>query len=151
MHKALELVDLAHPEQLDEVVPSVCLLAGIEDATDEVLELARACLASPVVSRALAADELWREVPYTRRVEDGYATGRIDLVVREGNELVVADWKSDEIAPSQADAAADGHRPQAEAYAASLTAATGLSVKEVVFVFPRAGASGSLTPATRHV
>ena len=101
MHKALELVDLAHPEQLDEIVPAVCLVAGIEDAADEVLELARACLASPVVARALAADELWREVPYTRRVEDGYATGRIDLVFREGDELVVVDWKSDSVGPSQ--------------------------------------------------
>ena len=61
--------------------------------------MARACLASPVVARALAADELWREVPYTRRVADGYATGRIDLVFREGDELVVADWKSDSVGP----------------------------------------------------
>jgi ATP-dependent helicase/nuclease subunit A len=145
MHKALELVDLAHPEQLDEVVPSVCLLAGIEDAADEVLELARACLSSPVVARALAADELWREVPYTRRVEDGYATGRIDLVFREGGALVVADWKSDSIGPSQAEASAEAHRPQAESYATSLAAATGMDVTEVVFVFPRAGASGSIS------
>jgi ATP-dependent exoDNAse (exonuclease V) beta subunit len=138
MHKALELVDLAHPQQLDETVPSVCLLAGTEEAADEALELARACLASPVVARALAADELWREVPYTRRVEDGYATGRIDFVLREGDELVVADWKSDSIAPSQTQPAAEAHRSQADAYTASLTSASGLRLKEVVFVFPRA-------------
>ena len=82
-------------------------MTGIAEAADEVLEMARACLASPVVARALAADELWREVPYTRRVADGYATGRIDLVFREGDELVVADWKSDSVGPDGVEAAAE--------------------------------------------
>ena len=60
---------------------------------------------------------------------------------REGDKLVVADWKSDSIGPSQAQAAADGHRLQVEAYAASLTAAAGLPVNEGVFVVPRPSCS----------
>src|SRR5262249_55647204 len=62
-------------------------------------------LASPMVARALAADELWREVAYTRRVADGYATGRIDLVFREGDELVVADRQSESTGPAVVDVA----------------------------------------------
>src|SRR5207245_3679653 len=65
------------------------ILAGLEDAADEVLAMARACLSSPALARALAADELWREVPYTLRVPTGYATGRMDVVIREGDRLAV--------------------------------------------------------------
>jgi ATP-dependent exoDNAse (exonuclease V) beta subunit len=58
---------------------------------------------------------------------------------------VVADWKSDSIGPSQAQGAAEGYRPQAEAYSASLTVATELPMKKVVFVFPRASTEASVS------
>jgi ATP-dependent helicase/nuclease subunit A len=151
LHWALEQVDLRAPGDLEEVVRAVCSVTGIADAADEVLEMARACLASPVVARALAADELWREVPYTVRVADGYATGRIDLVFREGDELVVADWKSDAVGPGVVYAAAEEHRSQAEAYSRALGVSTGKHVKEVVFVFARARAEASISPETRSV
>ncbi len=144
LHRVLELVDLRSPVELANVVRAVCTVAGIEGATGEVLELTEACLASPVVARALAADELWREVPYTVRVADGYATGRIDLVFREGSELVVADWKSDSVGPESVEAAAESHRPQADAYASALATALGTRPAEVVFVFPRARAEWSI-------
>jgi hypothetical protein len=41
-------------------------------------------------------------------------------------------------------AAAEGHRKQAEAYVMALEATTGLPVSEVVFVFARAGAEAVL-------
>ena len=145
LHRVLELVDLRAPDDLEEVVRAVCTLGGIEAATDEVLEMALACLASPVVARALAADELWREVPYTLRVSDGYSTGRLDMVFREGEELVVADWKSDTVGPGAVADAAEAHRPQATAYADALEAAFGRRPKEVVFVFPRARSELALT------
>jgi ATP-dependent exoDNAse (exonuclease V) beta subunit len=145
LHWALEQIDLRAPDDLEEVVRAICSVSGIPDAADEVLEMARACLDSPVVARALAADELWREVPYTRRVTDGYATGRIDLVFREGDELVAADWKSDAVGPAGVEAASESHRAQAVAYAEALEAATGTRPNEVVFVFPRARTEGCLT------
>jgi len=146
LHRVLELLDLASPTDLEGTVRSVCRVAGIEDHAGEVQRMAEACLASGALARALRAPARWREVPYTRRVEGGYATGRIDLVFEEDGALVVVDWKSDSIAPSQAEAAAEAHRPQAEAYAAALAAATGRTVREVVFVFPRARAEAAIRP-----
>jgi len=104
-----------------------------------------ACLASPVVARARAAAVVWNEVPYTVRVPEGYATGRIDVVFREGDHLVAVDWKSDSVGPTQVEAAAGGHRKQAEAYVRALEATTELTVSEVVFVFARAGAEWAFT------
>lgn len=145
MHKVLELIDLRNPDNLEHVVESVCRVAGLEDHVSEVLELSRACLESEALHRALRADQIWREVPYTLRVEDGYATGRIDLVFEEAGELVVVDWKSDSVGPKQVAATAELHRPQAEAYEQALGAATGKRVKEAVFVFPRAKAEVSIS------
>ena len=151
LHKVLELVDLRDPHDIEAVAESVCLVAGIEEHADEVLAMAHACLASDALTRALRTDDFWREVPYTVRVEGGYATGRIDLVFRENGGLVALDWKSDSVAPSQVAAAAEAHRAQAEAYARALAAGTKTPVNEVVFVFARAGgASGSIRGAREH-
>ena len=76
------------------------------------------------------------------------ATGRIDVLFEEGGELVVLDWKSDSVGPKGVAIAAETHRPQAEAYARSLTAATSKPVQEVVFFFPRAGASSAVRTST---
>jgi ATP-dependent helicase/nuclease subunit A len=144
MHRILELVDLRNPHDLEEVARSVCTVAGLDDHLDEILDLCRACLESEALARALGSKHVWREVPYTVAVEDGYATGRIDLVFGENGELVVLDWKSDTVGPKQVQAAAESHRPQAEAYAQSLTASTKRPVSEVLFFFPRAGRAGTL-------
>ena len=69
LHKVLELVDLRDPKDVDQIARGVCLVAGVEEAAEEVAAMARACLASDALARALRADEIWREVPYTRRVE----------------------------------------------------------------------------------
>ena len=105
----------------------------------------RACLDAPVVARLRASTRSWTEVPYTLRIAEGYATGRIDLVFEEAGKLVVVDWKSDTVGPAGLEAAAEAHRPQAEAYARALGPTTGLEVSEVVFVFPRARSEWVIT------
>jgi ATP-dependent exoDNAse (exonuclease V) beta subunit len=59
----------------------------------------------------------------------------------EDGELVVIDYKTDkDVTPDTAEAhALDKHSGQAEVYAQALAAATGLAVREVVFVYCKAG------------
>ena len=146
MHRVLELIDLRDPHDVEQTCASVCALAGLAGHEDQLVELVRACLASPVVERLRAATRWWAEVPYTTRIPEGYATGRIDLVFEEDGELVVVDWKSDSVAASGVEAAAESHRPQGEAYVRALEGVTGLTVREVVWVFPRAPGESSLVP-----
>jgi len=145
MHKVLELIDLRNPTDVEEVTRSVCELAGLTEHADEVLDLVNACLASPVMDRVRRAERIWREVPYTLRVDDGYVTGRIDLVFEEDGELVVVDWKSDTVAPSSVSVAVEGHREQGEAYVRALDQVPGPPAQQVIFVFPRARAEHSLS------
>ena len=143
LHKVLELVDLAAPTDLETGrAQSVCLVCGVRRTSDDVVAMARACLGSEALARALRADQLWREVPYTHRVGDDYATGRMDLVYREGDRLSVLDWKSDSIGPAAVGAAAEVHRAQGEAYREVLTTGVGLEVSDVQLVFARAGGAG---------
>lgn len=65
---------------------------------------------------------------------------RVDLVYREGDALVVVDYKSDEVEAEQVEGHARTHHAgQAEVYAEALEQATGLPVRRVVFIFPRVG------------
>ena len=77
----------------------------------------------------------------------GFAVGRVDLVYREGDALVVVDYKSDEVAAAQVEGHARTHHAgQAEVYAHAVARASGAPVKRVVFVFPRAGSEVALSP-----
>ena len=147
VHQVLELVDLHEPGPLQSLVAQVVLGARLADHAGEIEQLVAACLASDAIRRAREADECRREVPYTLRAADGFESGRIDVVFREGDTLTVIDWKTDSVTPSQVPAVAEGRRPQAEAYARALTTATGLPVGAVVFVFPRAPGEHAVHPS----
>ena len=98
------------------------------------------------MQRALAADRYEREVPFSAVLEDGtHLAGRMDLVYLDAGELVVIDYKTDAVAtPAELDAATIGHSGQAAAYAIATERATGLPVREVVFIYPRADAERTL-------
>jgi len=97
----MERVSLPDATDLDEVVESVCAEAGLLDRTGEVREMAARCLSSAAVRSALDSGTYWREVPFTVTRDGGFAVGRVDLVYREGDALVVVDYKSDEVAAAQ--------------------------------------------------
>ena len=74
------------------------------------------------------------------------ATGRVDLVHRDGNELVVIDYKTDkDVTVETAEAhALEKHSGQAEIYSQALSRRHRSAVREVVFVYCKAGVEVSL-------
>ncbi len=143
VHQVMEVVNLAAPGSTEPVVGAVCSEFGLLDRQDEVQALVEQCLASPAVARAVAAEECWREVPFTIPWEEGLAVGRMDLLFVQDGRIVIVDYKTDDVSPDAIEAAVESHRSQAEIYAAAATKATGLPVAEVVFVFPRAAREGA--------
>jgi ATP-dependent exoDNAse (exonuclease V) beta subunit len=94
----MELISLPAGEDLAAITAAVCAEAGIGPATPEVLELATRCVQSASVQRALAADRYEREVPFSAVLADGtHVAGRMDLLYRDGGELVVVDFKADDV------------------------------------------------------
>jgi len=148
VHMVMERVNLPGAENLEEVVDDVCLEGAISEQLDDVLAMCRACLQAKSVNDALDGGLWWREVPFVRS-HKGYGAssawpltaGRVDLVYRQGDELVVVDYKTDK-GVSERNAkkfTLDRHGGQAEAYQQAIASATALAVKEVVFVYCRAG------------
>ena len=150
VHMVMERISLPGAEDLEVVADDVCKEGDIADDTDDVVAMCRACLLAPSVQRALAEGRFWREVPFVlSRARDGtdpdrgpLVSGRVDMVSRDGDELVVIDYKTDKaVTEDSAERYALAHHAgQAEVYAQALSAATGLPVREVVFVYCKAGA-----------
>jgi ATP-dependent exoDNAse (exonuclease V) beta subunit len=149
VHRVMELITLPAGDDLEAIAAAVCAESGIAPATAEVFELSRRCLAAPSVQRALRSVRHQREVPFSAVLDDGmHLVGRMDLVFREGDELVVVDFKTDGVTTAEElDTATIKHSGQAAAYAEATERATGLTVREVVFVYARAGSERSLQGA----
>jgi ATP-dependent exoDNAse (exonuclease V) beta subunit len=150
VHMVMERISLPGAEDLEVVADDVCKEGDIADDTDDVVAMCRACLLAPSVQGALAEGRFWREVPFvlSRAAEETDAdrgplvSGRVDMVSRDGDELIVVDYKTDKgVTEDSAEQYAIAHHAgQAEVYAQALSAATGLPVREVVFVYCKAGA-----------
>jgi ATP-dependent helicase/nuclease subunit A len=110
------------------------------------------------VKRAVELGSWWREVPFMidhadNAEEAGRApltNGRVDLVFRDGDELVVVDYKTDkDVTRETAEQHSRKHHAgQSEVYAQGLSTATGLKVREVAFVYCKAGAEVRLRKGT---
>ncbi len=148
VHMVMERVRLPGAEDLEQVVEDVCLEGAIKEQLDDVLAMCRACLKASSVTDALTRGSWWREVPFVLSHNEGTSpltspltAGRVDMVYRDGDELVVVDYKTDKGVTEQnaEQFTLKHHAGQAEAYQQALAAATGLPVKAVVFVYCRAG------------
>ena len=145
LHLVMEQVSLPDAEDLDEVATAICIEAGIPDHAAEVTELARRCLASPTVKRALELGTYKREVPFTVPTENGFALGRVDMVFQGRGGLHVIDFKTDEVSAKKAETHTfEHHSGQASVYADALAGATGTVIEGVTFVYCRAGAQVTL-------
>jgi ATP-dependent exoDNAse (exonuclease V) beta subunit len=103
------------------------LLAGqpVADATAEARKLADAFHTSELGRRAARASRIEREADFLMAVEDIVLRGQIDLWFEEGGELVLADYKTDEVKARDAAERSDFYAPQLRLYAMALERITG--------------------------
>ncbi len=150
VHMVMERVTLPDADDLEAIADDVCKEGDIVEDTDDVISMCRACLMAPSVQVALAGRRLWREVPFVlSRAGAGISpargplvSGRVDMVYRDSDELVVIDYKTDKDVTEDTakEHALEHHSGQAEVYREALSAATGIEVREVAFVYCKAGA-----------
>jgi ATP-dependent exoDNAse (exonuclease V) beta subunit len=120
VHEALAHCDLRDAEAAAKLFPPGA-------------ELIRAALTHPLMTRVLAADEFHREVPVVWQSPDGLMEGYIDLLFREGDRLVIVDYKTDAKPEPKL------YTAQLAAYADALQAITGLRVAEKLLFFLSSG------------
>ena len=123
------------------------LLAGqaVADATAEARKLADAFHASELGRRAARASRIEREADFLMAVEDIVLRGQIDLWFEEGGELVLADYKTDEVKARDTADRADFYAAQLRLYAMALERITGRFPDKAYVYFLRPGAAVSIT------
>ena len=149
VHMVMERISFPDGVDLELVADDVCKEGAISEQAADVIAMCRACLQAPSVQRAAASQRYWREVPFVlSHATDGadadrgpLVNGRVDLVYQERDQLAVVDYKTDKnVTKDNAEKhALEHHSGQAEVYAQALAAATRMPVREVVFVYCKAG------------
>lgn len=135
VHAVLQSIDLATGDGLEERARAQAAAEGIPGREGEIARLARVAVESSIVRRAVASGRLWREVPVAVPIGNGSLQGFIDLLFEEPDGLVVVDYKTDSIVSDETREAIDRYRLQGGSYAHAVSTVTGISVKEVVFLY----------------
>jgi ATP-dependent helicase/nuclease subunit A len=146
VHGALERCDFTgddHAAWVERLLPHHPPL-GDPDRAD-IARLLRSAADHPVMARARNARRVLREVPFSYRHREGvYVDGMVDLLIEEADGLTVVDFKTDRTGREGVDAIFQRYRGQALAYAIGVTKASGMPVREVVFLFLDGGEARSL-------
>ncbi len=103
------------------------LLAGnaVPDPVPEAFRLAEVFRQSPLGRRAARATRTAREFDFLMVLEDLVIRGQLDLWFEEGGELVVVDYKTDEVSPAEAHHRARDYGLQLRLYARAVERVTG--------------------------
>jgi ATP-dependent helicase/nuclease subunit A len=115
-------------EQLEKVMAFQLERYSATQYSERLAKMVQKTLASSLLERIFSADNVEPELPMSEINEDGVVVeGFADLVIREGNDLTVIDYKTNlELNESKV----SQYRAQLEGYSKILESATGLKVKE---------------------
>ena len=146
VHAVLQTIDLLTLAGLEVHARAQAEAEGIPARAVEVARLVRAAATLAPVREAATRGRFWREVPVGGPIEGGILEGVVDLLYEdEHGDLVVLDYKTDDLARTELDGRLERYRPQGEAYATLVERATGRRVSSVVFAFARLGEWRALT------
>jgi len=130
-----KLVDLEHGDAEEDRDLSAsefgtevhALLAGtpVPDPDPEALRLAEVFRQSSLGRRAARAARIEREFDFLMAVEDLVIRGQVDLWFEEGGELVVVDYKTDEVTAVEAHQRARDYELQLKLYAMAVERVAG--------------------------
>jgi ATP-dependent exoDNAse (exonuclease V) beta subunit len=138
VHAVLEYLDFDQPSEVHALSRWASRAAGVESLGEKVAQLVTSILSLEVFARARRG-RYFREYPVSAWEEGRLIQGTMDLVIEEADGLTIIDYKTDFVEGDGIGARAEHYRPQIEAYARALEAATGKKVKEasLLFLIPR--------------
>lgn len=163
-HRVLEKIDFTRAQkelhrQIEQTIAGWAETETLspqqkEELAEEVRDALEKFFRSPAFEEIRQAEILGREVPFVF-AEPGSGTvlrGAMDLLYRSGNEIIVADYKTDAISPEGIEARMVHYAPQAEAYRRAVESALGATSVTFKFVWVRLGLMSTLgtgSPALR--
>ena len=117
------------------------LLAGepVDRASAEALDLVQRFQASELGQRVSRASRVEREFDFVMAIEDVVLRGQIDLWFEEGGELLLLDYKTDNVRPEDTASRAAAYALQLRLYALALERIIGRMPSRVYACFLRLG------------
>ena len=137
VHSVLQSIDLSTGSDIESVSNAQAAAEDIPGRAAEIAGLVRTAVESDIVRRAVSSRRFWREIPVAVPVGDGALEGFIDLLFEEDDGLVVVDYKTDSIDADRTQEAMRRYELQAGSYGLAIQKATGMRVKEILFLFLR--------------
>src|SRR4030042_3682202 len=98
-------------------------------------EMVREAINSPILQRVIKSGNYQKEVPFTYKNNGTIFEGVMDVVFKEGNDLVVLDFKTDLVKQDDLNSKVEHYRPQAIVYSDAIKTIFGLAPKEVILFF----------------
>ncbi|HEX3743047.1 MAG TPA: UvrD-helicase domain-containing protein [Bryobacteraceae bacterium] len=127
------------------------LLAGapVADPDPEALRLVGIAKQSALARRAAKASRVEREFAFFMALEDLVIRGQVDLWFEEAGELVIVDYKTDDVTPTQAHQRAPDYAFQLRLYAMAVERLAGRPVDRawVYFLRPNVPVEVNLAPS----
>lgn len=129
--------DAISASELGRQVHGLLAAERVPDASQLALDLAARFQLGELGKRAALAEELEREFDFMMAVDDVVVEGRIDLWFRDAEELVVVDYKTDDVSVAEAARRAESYSLQLRLYALALERYTGSLPARAVLSFLR--------------
>ena len=98
-------------------------------------EMVREAINSPILQRVIKSSSYQKEVPFTYKDNGTIFEGVMDVVFKEGDGLVVLDFKTDLIKKDDLNSKIEHYKPQAQVYSDAIKTIFGKQPKEVILFF----------------
>jgi len=136
VHRLFEKLDWSQPGPLEKMVEIEGKALGASGSMRrKAEEMVRGALTSPLLQRVIKSGNYQKEVPFTYKDNGNIFEGVMDVVFREGDGLVVLDFKTDLVIKDDLNLKIEHFKPQAQVYSDAIRTIFGKSPKEVILFF----------------
>jgi ATP-dependent helicase/nuclease subunit A len=136
VHRVFEKMDWNQPRFIKEITEREGRMLG---ATGPMIqraeEMVRQAIRSPILQRVMQSRNYYKEVPFTYKKNGILYEGVMDVVFREGEDLIVLDFKTDLVDQKNLNSKIKHYQPQIEIYSDAIQSLFGTPPKEVILFF----------------
>jgi len=97
--------------------------------------MVKEALNSPLLQRVIKSGNYQKEVPFTFKNNGTIFEGVMDVVFKEGDGLVVLDFKTDLVKKDDLNSRIEHYKPQAQVYSDAIKSIFGVAPTEVILFF----------------
>jgi ATP-dependent exoDNAse (exonuclease V) beta subunit len=136
VHRLFEKLDWSQPGLLEKMVEIEGKDLG---ATGPIIkragQMVKEAISSPFLQRVIKSGNYQKEVPFTYKDNGTIFEGVMDVVFKEGDGLVVLDFKTDLVKEGNLNPKIEHYKPQAKVYSDAIRTIFGKPPTEVILFF----------------